>query len=632
MTAPRKPRVGLALGSGSARGWAHIGVIRALEQAGIRPDYVCGTSIGALVGAAYATGELDRFEQWVLGLGIKEVVGFMDVGLGGGLFKGERLMGFFRDHFADRPIEQLAMPFAAVATSLHNGAEIWLRRGSTLDAVRASIAVPGFSRRCCTTEWCWWTAGSSTPCPCRWRARWAPTFSSRWTSVRMSWVVTCAPSFHPRRRRAPSAIGYASCRINWSRHVPGIRRTIRRCHPCSTCSPPASTSCKCGFRAAAWPASRPTSSWPRAWPTFVCSTFTGPRKPLRKAAAQCVASRKTLPSSIMKHREPDGVVMTTSDPTAIVGRFDRAPVAQVTDDDHLDRMPTDQDLDRLQWTTVLYYLHETNPDNGLVRDKTDPAAPCSIAAVGLALATIPVIVERGVVIRKFAAKIARRRLRSLLDLPQGPEPDAAGYKGFFYHFLDIETGRRVWDCELSTLDSACPVRWRAHLRHLLRRRHGRRGRSPLAWPTPSTAGPTGTGRGTAARRSRTAGGRGPASSPTATRATTRGCSFTCSAWARRRTRCPRRVTPPTARPTSGSSFTAGSCSIPGRCSPTSSRTCGSTSAASVTPSCATTAATTSRTAGRPPSCSRRTRSTTRCSSPATGSTAGGLRRATAPAG
>jgi hypothetical protein len=128
--------------------------------------------------------------------------------------------------------------------------------------------------------------------------------------------------------------------------------------------------------------------------------------------------------------------------------------ADAPTDDDLVRTPTDQDLDRLQRTTVLYYLHETNPDNGLVRDKTDPATPSSIAAVGLALATIPVIVERGVVIRKFAAKIARRRLRSLLDLPQGPEPDAAGYKGFFYHFLDIETGRRVWDCELSTLDSA----------------------------------------------------------------------------------------------------------------------------------------------------------------------------------
>src|SRR3981189_242172 len=106
--------------------------------------------------------------------------------------------------------------------------------------------------------------------------------------------------------------------------------------------------------------------------------------------------------------------------------------------DERDWLPTALDLDQLQWTTVLYYLHETNPDNGLVRDKTEPNAPCSIAAVGLALATIPVIVERGVVIRKFAAKIARRRLQSLLELPQGPEPDAAGHKGFFYHFLDID--------------------------------------------------------------------------------------------------------------------------------------------------------------------------------------------------
>src|SRR3954452_24375349 len=125
----------------------------------------------------------------------------------------------------------------------------------------------------------------------------------------------------------------------------------------------------------------------------------------------------------------------------------------LTTDDDLHRLPTDQDLNRLQRTTVLYYLHETNPDNGLVRDKTHPDIPCSIAAVGMALATIPVVVERGVVIRKFAAKIARRRLRNLLDLPQGPGPDAAGYKGFFYHFLDIDTGRRVWQCELSTLDS-----------------------------------------------------------------------------------------------------------------------------------------------------------------------------------
>ena len=141
MSAPRRPRVGLALGGGSARGWAHVGVIRALEQAGIKPDLVCGTSIGALVGAAYAAGELERFEQWLLGLGIADVLSFMDVGLSGGVIKGERLMEFFRLNFIDRPVEDLAMPFAAVATALHTGAEVWLREGSTIEAVRASIAL-----------------------------------------------------------------------------------------------------------------------------------------------------------------------------------------------------------------------------------------------------------------------------------------------------------------------------------------------------------------------------------------------------------------------------------------------------------------------------------------------------------
>jgi len=123
-------------------------------------------------------------------------------------------------------------------------------------------------------------------------------------------------------------------------------------------------------------------------------------------------------------------------------------------EESLGRPLTDKDLGMLQFTTVLYYLHETNPDNGLVRDKTDPRAPVSIAAVGMALATIPVVVERGVLFRDFAAKITLKRLRYLLECPKGPEPDASGYKGFFYHFLNIETGRRVWECELSTIDSA----------------------------------------------------------------------------------------------------------------------------------------------------------------------------------
>lgn len=143
MTAPHRPRVGLALGSGSARGWAHIGVIRALEKAGVRPDIVCGTSIGALVGAAYAAGELDRLESWALEFRMGDVLGFIDLTLSGGAVKGARLMEFIRRGWTDRPIEALGVPFAAVATSLHTGAEVWLRSGSTLDAVRASIAVPG---------------------------------------------------------------------------------------------------------------------------------------------------------------------------------------------------------------------------------------------------------------------------------------------------------------------------------------------------------------------------------------------------------------------------------------------------------------------------------------------------------
>jgi NTE family protein len=138
-----KPVTALALGGGAARGWAHVGVIRALEEANIPIDMVCGTSIGALVGAAYAAGELDRFEQWVKTLSLMDVLGFMDVSLGGGLIKGEKLMAFFQKTFTDRPIESLAMPFAAVATDLRTGAEVWCRDGSTAQAVRASMALPG---------------------------------------------------------------------------------------------------------------------------------------------------------------------------------------------------------------------------------------------------------------------------------------------------------------------------------------------------------------------------------------------------------------------------------------------------------------------------------------------------------
>lgn len=138
-----KPKLGLALGSGSARGWAHIGVIRALAEAGYVPDIVAGCSIGAFVGAAYADGDLDKLEDWVRGLELKEVLGLLDVSFSGGLFKGEKLVAFFQRHFVDKDFASLPMPFSCVATDLATGREIWLREGSVASAVRASIALPG---------------------------------------------------------------------------------------------------------------------------------------------------------------------------------------------------------------------------------------------------------------------------------------------------------------------------------------------------------------------------------------------------------------------------------------------------------------------------------------------------------
>jgi len=139
----RRPRIGLALGSGSARGWSHIGVIRVLEQAGISPEIVCGTSIGSLVGAAYAAGKLDSLERWVNDLSWQTVVRLLDVKMGGGLIEGGKLVGFLRKQLDDQQIEQLPKKFACVATDLASGREIWLRDGAVVDAVRASIAMPG---------------------------------------------------------------------------------------------------------------------------------------------------------------------------------------------------------------------------------------------------------------------------------------------------------------------------------------------------------------------------------------------------------------------------------------------------------------------------------------------------------
>jgi NTE family protein len=136
-------RVGIALGSGSARGWAHIGVLQELAAAGIRPDVVAGTSIGALVGAWYIRNHLDESEAWVRRLTRRDVMRYMDLAFAGGLLEGRRLMEVYRQRFGDIDIERLDMPFAAVATNLNTGQEVWLQEGSLVDAIRASISLPG---------------------------------------------------------------------------------------------------------------------------------------------------------------------------------------------------------------------------------------------------------------------------------------------------------------------------------------------------------------------------------------------------------------------------------------------------------------------------------------------------------
>jgi NTE family protein len=140
----RKKKIALVLGSGAARGWAHVGVIRALDEMKVEPDMVCGASIGALVGAAWLTDQLDDFQEWAHSLGVMDMLSYLNVSLSrGGLLATERAFDRFRNDKTDVPIESLPKPYAAVATDLATGREKWLREGSLLDAVRASSAVPG---------------------------------------------------------------------------------------------------------------------------------------------------------------------------------------------------------------------------------------------------------------------------------------------------------------------------------------------------------------------------------------------------------------------------------------------------------------------------------------------------------
>lgn len=141
----RKPVIGLALGGGAARGFAHIGILRTLIANGIVPDVVVGTSIGAVAGGLYAAGRLDTLEEWGRSLqGMRNILGYLDIRLNGsGLIGGEKLAIRLEEAVGQTLVEDLPIKFASVATEVRTGHEIWLTRGRVVDAMRASYALPG---------------------------------------------------------------------------------------------------------------------------------------------------------------------------------------------------------------------------------------------------------------------------------------------------------------------------------------------------------------------------------------------------------------------------------------------------------------------------------------------------------
>ncbi len=140
----RSPKIAFVLGSGAARGWAHLGVIEELREMGITPDLITGCSIGAVVAGFYASGKFDELLDFASELTLLKMIDYLDVTFGGGgVMSGSRLMTWIDAHLEGKQIEDLEMPFGAVAVDIRTGREVWLRDGSLANAIRASIALPG---------------------------------------------------------------------------------------------------------------------------------------------------------------------------------------------------------------------------------------------------------------------------------------------------------------------------------------------------------------------------------------------------------------------------------------------------------------------------------------------------------
>lgn len=151
----QKPKIGLALGSGGAKGWCHLGVLSVLDDLGVRPDVIAGTSMGALVGAAEAGGGRAALEEWARTLTPARFLTHLDFRFdGGGLVAGRQMAQVLSTIGLETDIEDLDIPFTAVATNLETGREVWFQRGSVLDGVRASVSIPGlFAPYCVDGRW-----------------------------------------------------------------------------------------------------------------------------------------------------------------------------------------------------------------------------------------------------------------------------------------------------------------------------------------------------------------------------------------------------------------------------------------------------------------------------------------------
>ena len=143
---PNSPKIGLALGSGASRGWSHVGVIDALVAEGLEPDIICGTSVGAMVGASYVAGNMAKLKDWVLESSRSDVYRFFDIKFSqSGFVDVDRLDQFIHDFVVgpDVEIDQLSKPYLAIATCLNTGQEVWSRSGKVDSWVRASMSLPG---------------------------------------------------------------------------------------------------------------------------------------------------------------------------------------------------------------------------------------------------------------------------------------------------------------------------------------------------------------------------------------------------------------------------------------------------------------------------------------------------------